>query len=379
MSTADSRDASAQGSDLADQATGSDFYGGTDGPRLDHMMDRLNEERNWLTTGSLVVLAVVAIGATLIYTRGVLVPFVFSVFVASVASPLLDHQVVRWKFSHIAGVVVTMLVVILVFVAFGVVILNAIQNVAVSVSTYSTNAGELADQFMGWLKSWNIPVDGADMVRALREEAPKLATSAAAAIAGTVPKMLAQSVLVFIFVGFLLASRDPFVIRRSVYADIDTQVRRYIGTKLVISAVTGLLVWFVLSFLNLELASVFGLLAFLLNFIPSVGSIIATLLPIPTAAAQFSDRPWIMAAVVLIPGAIQITIGNVIEPKLMGDGMKLHPVTVLLSLAVWGLLWGPIGMLLAVPMMAALRIVFDQFEITQPASRVLTGQLPGAD
>ena len=84
-----------------------------------------------------------------------------------------------------------------------------------------------------------------------------------------------------------------------------------------------------------------------------------------------------IAAVVLIPGAIQMTIGNVIEPKLMGGGMKLHPVTILLSLAVWGLLWGPMGMLLAVPMTAAIRIVLDHFEITQPASRLLAGTLPG--
>ena len=122
--------------------------------------------------------------------------------------------------------------------------------------------------------------------------------------------------------------------------------------------------------MKLKLASVFGLLAFMLNFIPSIGSIVATLLPLPTAAAQFADTPWMIALVLLIPGAIQITIGNVVEPKLMGDGMRLHPVTILLALAFWGLLWGPIGMLLAVPIMAALRIVFDKFEITQPASRL---------
>ena len=72
------------------------------------------------------------------------------------------------------------------------------------------------------------------------------------------------------------------------------------------------------------------MLAMLLNFIPSIGSIIATFLPIPVAVAQFKD-PLPIFAVVAVPGAVQMSIGNVIEPKLMGDGVKLHPVTVLLS------------------------------------------------
>jgi AI-2 transport protein TqsA len=70
-------------------------------------------------------------------------------------------------------------------------------------------------------------------------------------------------------------------------------------------------------------------------------------------------------------------IGNVLEPKLMGEGLELHPVTVLLSLAAWGLLWGPIGMLLAVPITAVIRIVLVRFEITKPIGELLGGRLPG--
>src|SRR5262249_30641395 len=128
-------------------------------------------------------------------------------------------------------------------------------------------------------------------------------------------------------------------------------------TKTLISAVTGLLVGTVLWSFGLHMAYLFGLLAFLLNYIPSVGSIIATFLPIPIALTQFHD-PWHIAAVVGVPGSIHMTIGNFIEPRLMGRDLELHPVTVLLSLAFWGLLWGVIGMVLAVPIMASLRVVF---------------------
>jgi AI-2 transport protein TqsA len=117
------------------------------------------------------------------------------------------------------------------------------------------------------------------------------------------------------------------------------------------------------------------MLAFFLNFIPSIGSIIATLLPLPIAAAQFQN-PWMAAAVVAVPGAFQTVIGNFVEPKLMGEGLDLHPVTVLLALSFWWLLWGVVGTLLAVPIMAVVRIVCMQFETLQPVGRLLAGELP---
>jgi len=140
--------------------------------------------------------------------------------------------------------------------------------------------------------------------------------------------------------------------------------------------VTALLVGSVLWWLGLQMAWLFALLVFLLNFIPNVGSIVATLLPIPVAVTQFQD-PWMVLAVVAIPGAIHLTIGNLIAPRLMGRGVELHPVTVLLALAFWGLLWGIVGMVLAVPIVAVMRIVLGRYGTTRPLAELLTGRLPG--
>jgi AI-2 transport protein TqsA len=156
------------------------------------------------------------------------------------------------------------------------------------------------------------------------------------------------------------------------------QVRRYIVIKVAVSTMTGLLVWVSLTLIGLKPAGVFGMLAFLLNFIPSIGSIISTLLPIPLAVAQFADRPWLIVFVVAVPGIIQMIIGNVIEPKLMGDELNLHPVTILLALSFWGLLWGIAGMFLAAPMTALLRIVLMQSEMLRPIGKLLAGELPGS-
>jgi AI-2 transport protein TqsA len=158
-----------------------------------------------------------------------------------------------------------------------------------------------------------------------------------------------------------------------VYRDVVQKIRRYLGIHVVISIVTGVLVWATLAIIGLELAGVFGVLAFLLNFIPSIGSIIVTFLPIPIAVVQFQSSPWMIVLVVAIPGIIQNLLGNIIEPKLMGEGLDLHPVTILLALSFWGYLWGIVGMFLAAPITAAIRIVLMQFDTFQPIANLLAG------
>jgi AI-2 transport protein TqsA len=204
---------------------------------------------------------------------------------------------------------------------------------------------------------------------------------------GIIVKMISGIFFVIIFVMFLVAGRDPYADHSEIYRTIVGKVRRYVGTKVIISLVTGILVWVSLTLLNLPLASVFGILAFLLNFIPSIGSIFSTLLPIPIAVATFQSHTPEGAIVVhwgsvllavAIPGAIQMTMGNVIEPKLMGEGLNLHPVTVLLALSFWGLLWGIVGMFLAAPITAAIRIVLMQFDTLRPIGRLLAGDFAKA-
>jgi len=193
---------------------------------------------------------------------------------------------------------------------------------------------------------------------------------------GAVFNLLSNVFLVLIIVVFLLAGRNPYAVRAGVYADMDSQIRRYIAIKIAVSALTGVLVWAILGILKLPLAPIFGVLAFVLNFIPSIGSVISTLLPIPVAVARFQDAPLTIILVIALPGAIQMAIGNVLEPKLMGGELNLHPVTVLLALSFWGLLWGIPGMFLAAPLTAIIRIILVQFDTLKPIGNLLAGELP---
>jgi AI-2 transport protein TqsA len=217
------------------------------------------------------------------------------------------------------------------------------------------------------------PIDTKELVRDLKNYLFYILTNAV----GTIFGLISGVCFVAIFVIFLLAGRNPYTEHSQMYRDVVQKIRRYVGIHMVISLITGVLVWLTLDHLGLKLAGVFGILAFVLNWIPSIGSLIVTLLPIPIAVVQFPSSPVLIVLVVAIPGAIQNLLGNIIEPKLMGEGLDLHPVTILLALAFWGLLWGIVGMFVAAPITAALRIVLMQFDTLRPIGHLLAGEFSG--
>jgi AI-2 transport protein TqsA len=189
--------------------------------------------------------------------------------------------------------------------------------------------------------------------------------------------LLSQGLLVMIFLLFLLIGEgvDAEQMPKG-WSTTQKSIRRYLITKTMISAATGILVGGVLMALDIRLAMVFGLFAFLLNFIPSVGSIVATLLPIPVVIVSPDVSVATAAMAITIPAVIQIVVGNVIDPKIMGTSLDLHPVSVLLGLMIWGMLWGVVGMFLATPLMAILKTAVQRMELTAPLADLLEGKPP---
>ena len=321
-------------------------------------------ERAWLTVGSLLFLATVALAVVLRYTGAVMIPFVIAVFIVSIVAPVVDYQVLRLKVPHSIAMTMALLIALAVFAVLCLLIVDATQAVIEVAVSYSRSLTTWSDRLSENLKEkWDIELGQQEFVKEISNAIPGMARG----LFGTALSLLSSGFLVLIFVLFLLAGRNPHLVHRGIYGEIDRKIRSYIGTKVAISAVTGMLVWLVLSMFGLQLAEAFGTMAFLLNFIPSIGSVIATLLPIPIALAQFENL-WVVVGVVAVPGAIQMLVGNVVEPKLMGEGLELHPVTVILALSFWGLLWGPVGAILAVPITAIIRIVLLRFETVAPSA-----------
>jgi AI-2 transport protein TqsA len=339
---------------------------------------RLRLEQNWISTAAVTVLAAVAIGFTLAYARSVLIPFVLALFIKQMVKPLIDWQMYRLRMKRIAAVLVTLVFVLLIFT-------GLCFFFASTVSTIAGKAADYGDKFVAMLEMLTEKLENSgfgiqkeqvsnEILQQLKNKIPSFISTSF----GTLMGFVTNSFLVAIFLMFLLAGYNPDKIPEGIYADISNQISKYLSIKFAVSLMTGLIVWTILNIFNLELASFFGMLVFILNFIPNLGSIVATFLPLPIALAQY-ESPLMMAAVVIIPGAVQITIGNIVEPKLMGRGLSLHPVTILLALSFWGLLWGITGMLLAAPITAIIRIVMMRFETLRPLGLLMAGQFSGTE
>lgn len=162
--------------------------------------------------------------------------------------------------------------------------------------------------------------------------------------------------------------KDAFKLIDKMRADI----RTYVAIKLVTSATTGILSFFVLNMVGVDFASFWAVLIFLLNFIPTIGSIIATAFPSMLTLVQFDTLgPFIITVTIL--SAIQFAIGSLIEPRLMGRRLNLSPIVILLSLGLWGSVWGIPGMFLCVPITVIIMIICSYFPNTRPLAVLLSG------
>lgn len=158
---------------------------------------------------------------------------------------------------------------------------------------------------------------------------------------------------------------------KKLLANINRSVLRYIGVKFAASIATGVLSFFVINYAGLDFALFWAFLIFVFNFIPTIGSIVATLFPSLIALVQFDHlSPFFL--ILIGVGVIQLIIGGILEPKLYGDSLNISPLVIVLSLVLWGLLWGIVGMLLCVPITVILINVFAQFERTRPVAVLLS-------
>ena len=151
---------------------------------------------------------------------------------------------------------------------------------------------------------------------------------------------------------------------REVLRELDKSIGRYLSLKTLISLLTGFLSYFALLIIGIDAPLFWAFLIFLMNYIPTVGSLIATVFPAMFAMLQFGDlMPGIW--VLIIVGAIQLVVGNYIDPKLTGNTLNVSPLVVLIGLAFWGAIWGIIGMILSVPISVMMIIIFSQFPHTK--------------
>jgi AI-2 transport protein TqsA len=194
-------------------------------------------------------------------------------------------------------------------------------------------------------------------------------------LAYSVTSVLSQSFLVMLFTVFMMVGhRAETDARKNTMGQIENGVRNYVNAKVMVSALTGIVVFLILHFLDVPFAPTFGAFAFLLNFIPNIGSVIATLLPLPVVFFSPGFTSTEIFLIIALPTIVQLSIANILEPKIMGQSLDLHPITILLALIFWGIIWGFLGMVLAVPITAVIKIALENVDFTRPIAESLAGR-----
>jgi AI-2 transport protein TqsA len=330
-----------------------------------------------LETVCLAVLAAVAIGAAMYWLRPVLIPFVLAVFLTYSLSPIIDLLTMKCRVPRPVAIVITALVGCLVLIIAGVMISGSVSQMSAHADVYQTRIRGLLEEVSESLPLERLGIEDEDVVGSMVQASQTSVRNFLTGTVGAVMNTLSNGLLVVIYMIFMIVGTGGGSDRpEGVWRDVQRAIRRFIATKVVVPGITGILVGVTLAILGVEFATLFGMLAFLLNFIPSIGSVIATLLPIPVVFLNADMSVVAKILAIAIPGALQFSVGNIIEPRIMGGSLDLHPVTVLLALIFFGMLWGIVGMFLATPITAVVKMMLERIPFTAPVSEMLAGRLP---
>ena len=232
-----------------------------------------------------------------------------------------------------------------------------------------------------------LPKDFVGGVEQLRSTALSMINPVLSEVGSAVRSLTGNSVTIFLYTVFMLVERGRIFRKINILSreaaqreavnetmrDIAALVRQYISVKTVANLITATISYFILVFVGVDFAGFWALLIFAFNFIPIVGAISAISLPVVLSLVQPEGGGVQTAglALALLVGAEQ-AMSSAIEPRLIGKSLNLSPLVILLSLAVWGALWGFAGMLLAVPITVTIMIILTQFETTRPIAVLLS-------
>jgi AI-2 transport protein TqsA len=339
-------------------------------------------------TFPLAIIALVVGGAALHIMQPVLLPFVVALFLSNIFRPL----VVYLRRERVPMAVILVLVVVLVgAVLFGVsmVAVSSIHSLMVAMPRY---AARWNNSLLPGLENLLdvAPAAIQEQVRTLQWSNIVQVSSLFGLLyagAGGFVTVLGGFGLILLFMLFILEGNGLFDRKiRAAYparADeitavikrIDERTERYFITVTLINLVSGILSVIILSAFGVDLALLWGLITFIVCFIPTIGSIFAMALPILAAFLQFdSISTPIAVAVTLI--AVQFLWGSVITPRIMGSSLDLSPLLVLISLIFWGWVWGPWGMVLSVPITSMIKIALESIPATKPIAILASHSYP---
>jgi len=316
----------------------------------------------------------VIIVAGLQAAQSIVVPVLLSVFIAIISSPAL-FWLENKKVPKVLAFMIVVFVVLLILFLVGVLVSNSVSRFMHDLPNYQKQLKSITDNVGSFAGQHKIPLfDGDIKQNMIKHLDPSFILGLSGTMMAGIGGILSNAFLIFLTVAFILFETSSFARKFSVItvhspnsqdpvSQFFKNIHNYLKIKTVTSLCTGILVTLTLVMFDVNYAPLWGLIAFFLNFIPSIGSIIAA---VPAVLLTLIQHDWKVALWVTLGYiGINVVIGNVIEPKYMGKGLGLSPLVVFLSLLFWGWILGPVGMFLSVPLTMTAKIACDSNESTK--------------
>ncbi len=328
-----------------------------------------------------VFLILVTSVVVLIVAQNIIIPFILAILVWFMIRAIkkLMYRIPFFRLlpDWLLSIISSVFLLSLLFLIISMITIN-IRYLTTTLPAYEDNINKITQRFWAQFELdfpvvWNALTTDIDFGNILSR------------IFSTLTGFFSDAFLVLIYLVFILLEESIFPEKiKAMYPDenkykkinslikkIDHSVSSYIAIKTLVSLLTGILSYIALMFIGVDAPFFWSFLIFILNFIPSIGSLIATLFPAFFALLQFGAfTPAIL--VLVIVGLIQFIIGNFIEPRIMGTSMNISPLVVFLTLILWGMMWGIAGMLLSVPITVILIIIMSEFKGTRPIAILLS-------
>ena len=331
----------------------------------------MNTENTGLRDGVLIVAGIALLLTLVRMSSDIFVPFLFSLFITIIAATPLNWLKKR-GLSTLVSVIIVVTVIVIVIALLSLLLGHTATQFNAALPAYEARLDELTSAFATSLEAKGIKINEAGILKALDPATVMVFANNMVAGIGSV---LSNTLLILFTVIFMLVDAAGFPRKLAAiemhnaettlqsFVAVIESINRYIVAKAIVSLATGVLVWIALALVGLDFAPLWGFLAFLLNFVPNIGSIIAAVPAVLMAMLQL--EPTMVLVVILIYVLINTVIGNMVEPIIMGQRVGLSTLAVFLSLVFWGWMFGPVGMFLSVPLSMVVKFTAQSSPQTQ--------------
>ncbi|WP_299156228.1 AI-2E family transporter [uncultured Tenacibaculum sp.] len=326
------------------------------------------------------IIIIIAVIATLVIGKGILIPFIFALIFWFLTREI-RKSIYKIPFAKkfIPFWLSNVLVFTLIILSFGFIsgiITNSISDLTTSYSKYEPNVDTIIKNLNSYFHI--------DIITSLKSVVGNFNYGTVlGSIANGISGLLGDTFMIVIYALFIFLEEASLKkkLKKIFYKEggntqvilnkIESSISSYLRLKTYVSLLTGILSYIVLTLVGVDSAPFWAFLIFLLNYIPTVGSLIATVFPAIFSLIQFGEfTPFLI--VLIAVGSVQVIVGNLIEPKVFGKSLNLSPLVTILSLAIWGKIWGVTGMILSVPITVIMIIIFSQFEKTKSVAILLS-------